>query len=369
MRAKGRSARRWMASFLLGASRPLAVGATTATLCVLFLWSIDLASVRRAIARARLHLLGGAIALVSVSLAVRALRWRALLAGLGRPGFFACFEATVIGLMLNSVAPTGRLGEVVRPFLLARREGFAASSTFATVVLERVLDLATVVVLLGGSLVLAPSAASVRGQMALQALRLGALTSFVIVVVLLAGMRVVARRPEGAVDAMRVLGRWLPAHLLESAMRHLRTSLEGLRALAGSGRLGLIAVLSVAVWIAIALAMWLASLAVQGAFPFHATFLVLGFVAVGVAAPTPGGIGGYHLMFSLVLTLVLGVDEAVAKAAAIVSHAVGLVPPVLIGVVFWVRAGLTTRDLRGVVPGPASAHPQPSTPAGESTGW
>ena len=56
------------------------------------------------------------------------------------------FETTVIGFAANALIP-GRVGEVLRPYLLARRENLNATSAFATIILERVLDLVTVLLL------------------------------------------------------------------------------------------------------------------------------------------------------------------------------------------------------------------------------
>jgi len=41
-----------------------------------------------------------------------------------------------------------RAGEVIRPYFLARHEGMSATGAFATIVLERLLDTVTVLVLL-----------------------------------------------------------------------------------------------------------------------------------------------------------------------------------------------------------------------------
>ncbi len=42
-----------------------------------------------------------------------------------------------------------RVGEVLRPYLLARRENLPVTATFATIILERLLDLVTVLLLFG----------------------------------------------------------------------------------------------------------------------------------------------------------------------------------------------------------------------------
>ena len=42
--------------------------------------------------------------------------------------------------------------------------------------------------------------------------------------------------------------------------------------------------------------------------PFHATFLIIAFLTVGVAIPTPGMVGGFHAFFILALAEVFGVS-------------------------------------------------------------
>ena len=60
----------------------------------------------------------------------------------------AAFRTTVIGFAATFLLP-GRVGEVLRPYLLARQEGFSAAATLATVIIERILDMVTVLLLFG----------------------------------------------------------------------------------------------------------------------------------------------------------------------------------------------------------------------------
>ena len=53
-----------------------------------------------------------------------------------------------MGFAANTVLPL-RAGEMVRPYLLARREGLSVPATITTIILERLLDLMTVLVFLG----------------------------------------------------------------------------------------------------------------------------------------------------------------------------------------------------------------------------
>ena len=75
------------------------------------------------------------------------LRWQYLLEPLGHASFANAFRATAVGFAASSVLPA-RAGEVIRPYFLARHENMSATGAFATIILERVLDMLTVLVLL-----------------------------------------------------------------------------------------------------------------------------------------------------------------------------------------------------------------------------
>ena len=69
---------------------------------------------------------------------------------------------------------------------------------------------------------------------------------------------------------------------------------------------------------------------------------------MGVAVPTPGAVGGYHLMCALALTLMFGVDENTAKAIALASHAIAFIPVSVLGMVFFIREGMSLREIRSI---------------------
>ena len=117
-------------------------------LMMFFLRNADLASVWSEITRARLSMVVATFVAVVVTYLIRIWRWQLLLAPIASVSFGSAARATVIGFATSSVLP-GRLGEVLRPYLLARKTSITASAAFATVVLERLLDLITVVLLLG----------------------------------------------------------------------------------------------------------------------------------------------------------------------------------------------------------------------------
>jgi uncharacterized protein (TIRG00374 family) len=314
-------------------------------LLAFFFRGADFGAIADALAETDLRLIAFAIAVTMVTYFIRAVRWKFLLTPVGRPRITACFVTTVIGFMVNFLAPTGRLGELARPYLLARREGFSASSAFATVFLERVLDLITVVFLVGSWLVFGAPPDGARSEAAVHGLKVGGLIVSVGTGLGLAVMFVFVRFRERALNWVQALARWLPTRLEELGMRLLRSFSEGLGVLSDGTNLVRTGLLSLVLWLNISLAIWTGVRAFGIDIHYGATFLIVGFLVVGVAVPTPGAVGGYHVMCSLALTLLFGVDESRAKAAALVNHAIAFVPVTLLGLAFFIREGLSFREV------------------------
>src|SRR5215217_6992856 len=99
-----------------------------------FLRHANMAQVWAEMRRARPMLLVAAVAVTGATYVLRALRWQYLLAPIGPTHFSTAFRTTVIGFAASFLLPA-RAGEVLRPYLLARR--------------ERLLDLVTVLLLFG----------------------------------------------------------------------------------------------------------------------------------------------------------------------------------------------------------------------------
>src|SRR5882672_7978292 len=116
----------------------------------LFAWFLsraNLAAVAGEIRHARIDLVLWSVVLSAVMPVVRAIRWRYLLDPIGPTRFGGVMRATIVGFAALALLPA-RAGDVVRPYLVARSEGLSAASVFATVVMERALDLIVVLTLM-----------------------------------------------------------------------------------------------------------------------------------------------------------------------------------------------------------------------------
>src|ERR1043166_1080490 len=127
--------------------RTAIVLAVAAALVAVFLRNVDLRHVVGEIMRARVRWLAVSFVTAILSLVIRALRWQYLLEPLGRATFANAFRATCVGFAASTVLPA-RAGEVIRPYFLARHENMSATGAFATIILERLLDVVAVLVLL-----------------------------------------------------------------------------------------------------------------------------------------------------------------------------------------------------------------------------
>src|SRR6476659_4801390 len=148
--------------------RAITVVAAAIALLALFLRNVDLWRVGTDIVRARPEWLLLCLATMPVNVAIRSYRWQYLLEPLGSTSFGNAFRATVVGFAASSVLPA-RAGEVIRPYFLSRQENLSATGAFATIILERVLDMITVLVLLAGYVIFLAPATTAANRTAFEA--------------------------------------------------------------------------------------------------------------------------------------------------------------------------------------------------------
>ena len=120
----------------------------------------------------------------------------------------------------------------------------------------------------------------------------------------------------------------------------------GLGAIRRPGRLLVALAWSYPLWLSIALGIWAASMAFRFAVPFTGSFLLLAFLAIGVAVPTPGAVGGFHEAFRLGATMFYGAPDDAAVGAAIVLHIFSIGPALLLGLFFAAQEGLNLAAMR-----------------------
>jgi uncharacterized protein (TIRG00374 family) len=280
-----------------------------------------------------------------LALVIRALRWQYLLEPLGHVGFGNSFRATAVGFAASSVLPA-RAGEVIRPYFLARHEDITATGAFATVILERVLDVMTVVVLLASSVFVFDRNVGAANPTAFTAMKWAGATALVAAIAALAVMFFLAGDPGRIGRWMSRLERTVPSKLAGLIGRVAEKFSRGLGAVRRPGRLGVALLWSFPLWLAIAAGQWAVALAFHIDVPFTGSFLIIALLVIGVAVPTPGAIGGFHEAFRLGVTTFFGAPDSAAVGAAIVAHLFSVGPALVLGLFFAAHAGLNLSSMR-----------------------
>lgn len=334
-----------------------------AALAVFLLWlatrGVDPRALLAAMAHAKPLPLVLVVVLTVVMYLIRAMRWRLLLPALKEAPVLDLFAITNIGFMAGLVIP--RAGEVVRPYLAARRYKATVSAGFASIILERLMDLLTVLFLLAVYMFALPRPAAERSDAIMTTLRAGA--GLVFVGALAGAGFLAALRVEGG-PARRLL-HWilglLPKALGGKVKSLVDSFISGLDVFGSSpAQWARLLAESLILWVLIGLIIHLNSVAFGFDIPFHTAFLIIAFLTVGVAIPTPGMVGGFHASYTLALTAIYGVDQGKAVAAGLVLHALQNLPVLILGLAFLGREGLSFGSMRRITSDSAANADEPA---------
>lgn len=319
-----------------------AVAALTIFFLFLFLKNANLGDVWAILKTTNVWWLIAGLVVNFSALIFRTIRWRTILEPDDPPPFYATFFANTVGYMLSTILPV-RAADVARPALLARRTSHRFSDALGTVLTERVLDLFAILVLfVYFGVVRWREFASNRWFFVIKA---GTIASAILAAMLLffvAGVyffRGFVRR------AHELLGRVIPARFRPSWMHFFDSFVETLEIAKHRHAFATVLLCTAGIWVALTSQFYLATLALHRRLPFDASFFVTGVTTVGLAIPTPGGVGGFHKACQLVLTNFYGFDVDSSVATAVIFHIVGTLPVLVTGLALFVHEGLRWKDV------------------------
>ncbi|MDX1532232.1 MAG: lysylphosphatidylglycerol synthase transmembrane domain-containing protein, partial [Rhodothermales bacterium] len=291
--------------------------------------------------------------------ALRAWRWQMLLEGLpdgaGVP-FRPAFYSVMIGYMVNYAAP--RLGEVARAANLASRSALSFSGVMGTVVVERVVDVLSLVAGLLLSVGFLTRFAGAMGPLFAPALAFFEEPPVAWWIVVVAGVGVTV----GLLVLFRSALRWAAqreglAGRVADALGAFRDGLLSvLRARRRASILGTTVGIWVCYWLMAYFPLRLLGIADLG---LADAWLLLVIGAVGMAVPAPGGVGSYHYVTIQTLTLLFGVAAGPATSYAVLAHAAQLMLYTAVGFACLLLQGSGLRALRRATAEQIEQNPPP----------
>lgn len=267
----------------------------------------------------------------------RTWRWHYMLRPLKRVPLARLFPMVCIGYFGNNVYPA-RAGEVIRSYVLKRKEGIAISASLATVLVERVFDGLVMLLFVFMALPFAPSLMDYRRFVTL---------------ISLAFFTALGLFFWAAVQPHRVRGLygWFADRLPMGPVRARADEvvdrfLEGLHFLRRPEDVAMIFVTSVVIWLAETVKYWF----VMHAFPFSVSFLVLmlmnGIVNLATTLPSAPGYVGTFDTPGIAVLVAFGVDRNVAAGYTAVLHAALWLPITVLGAWYMRREQVRWADFQ-----------------------
>tara|TARA_R110000868_G_scaffold408293_5_gene691040 strand:- start:77405 stop:78421 length:1017 start_codon:yes stop_codon:yes gene_type:complete len=265
---------------------------------------------------------------------IRAERWRMLFNDGGVvPHRFTLFTGVMFGYLTN--IPFPRLGEITRPVYVARTVGESNSKIIGTIVLERIVDLVSMLMIMTFVGFFMISDAEILSRLfkidftdsevvesfissivnyGIFALVFGVAIFFLIrklsegegkLAVFIAKVRVTAKSFFQGILAIRKLKNW-PLFIIYTAL------------------IWLIYILMIYI------PFWMFDLQITYDLSFADAVVLTMVSAVGISIPTPGGVGSYHYLITYSLFVLFAVPEATGLAFATITHAATLLLVIII---------------------------------------
>jgi glycosyltransferase 2 family protein len=272
---------------------------------------------------------------------IRAIRWKTLLKPfMEAKSIWNLFSAVMVGYAFNNFLPRG--GEIVRPFVYARRERVSKTSVFATIVIERFLDVLTLLTLFGVAFFLRRTLISgAFPWLTADRMTFFIAVTFVCVILII----ILTIYPSFSKWLLSIVLKPFSKKWYNEITRIWNNFLQGFGIIKNPSQWLRLGFDSYLMWFFYILPMFLTFFS----FDFLSR-LNLGFgdaalilILVGIAfsiAPAPGAIGIYHSVVVVAMTNFYGISKEEALAYATLNHGMNYLLQIIVGGMFILRENI-----------------------------
>lgn len=311
---------------------------------------------------------------------LRAVRWSILITPVKKVPLGNLLSATMIGFMANNVLPA-RMGEVIKPIMIGKKENIKFSAAFATVVMERIFDLLSLIVFATVVFLLLPYSipgsnnntthtvvttselktenlsynpkANTHGfnenkktnltvikQLKKWSVIFAAFGIFGIIFLFLLTLY-----PKIFLDIVHKIVFFLPHHFRDTLVHHIDSFISGLQIFNNKKQLLWTAFLSFIIWMLNAVAIYILGFSFNLELSFLGACFVIVCLSIAVALPqAPGFIGVFHIAIQKSLDI-FGVELSSAQSYAIILWAISFIPVTIIGLLYLWKEGMGLGDI------------------------
>lgn len=284
-----------------------------------------------------------AVAFTFMSYFLRAVRWRYLLISEKDIPLSSLYPATIIGYMANNILPA-RLGEFVRAYVLARREGLDTPAVFASLVIDRLFDGSTVLLILLATLF----TLQLPGNMADAgtALRVGGVVTFLLYCGVLLFLLMLKRQTMRTLNLVAWLLKPFPKGVAERLIPLLGSFITGIKLSRQSGHILAILGSSLMIWTFAVLPVDMTLRGFGIHLPITASMFILVLLVFAVMVPaSPGFIGTYHYACYKGLSA-FGIADTTSVSIALIIHGTAFFPVIVAGFYHLWSGGISLDSVR-----------------------
>ena len=275
------------------------------------------------------------ILLIIFSVAIRAERWQLLLEPFQKISFRPLFSSTMIGYFGNAVMPF-RFGELLRAYSISTTRKIDVSAAFGTILLERLLDMLGLVFTMFIFSWFYPFEHGGKNAMIIVGVSSISLFYFI----LWLGIK-----QSGFFLNVKKLS-FLKATLIQRLLTIMNKIVDGITSIKDTKHIGQIIIHTIFIWVVYFFATYSVILATNISINWVGVGVILVSTSLALAIPAaPGGIGTYHAAAIYILTSYFFIDRVESQAFAVILHAVGFLPLMLIGFIFFIKSSLHFKDV------------------------
>lgn len=268
----------------------------------------------------------------------RALRWKTMLKPIANPkSTWNLFSAVMAGYAVNNIIPRG--GELLRPYYYSKREKISFTMTFATIVVERFIDLISLLLVF----VLAYFFFRNQLKLALPNLHIEKIIYPTILIILIGILSFYKRWIDFLLNKfVRPISKKIYSRLSDLFQKFFL----GLTVIKQPSQYFQLAFESLLIWFLYTLPLYMMFFSFSFAKTYNLGFddAILLIIISGIGytiAPTPGAIGFYHFLIQNALNKLYGISLEESLAYATVTHGINFLTQVVVGGIFLLRENLS----------------------------
>ncbi|MBI5583375.1 MAG: flippase-like domain-containing protein [Deltaproteobacteria bacterium] len=279
-----------------------------------------------------------------LTILIRAERWRYILRPIKKIPLAELYKVTAIGFMANYLLPA-RVGELLRAFLLGSRLRISKTASLATIVVEKVFDGFTIMLLLVVVLLFMPFPQDRSTIFNRANIQLAGLASFLFYLAVLATLLLMRFHNEPINRLFGFLLKPFPARLAVKVREKLDAFALGLDMLKSPWDLAMTTFYSFLVWGITLLILYFLFFPFQIKLSLFSALFLMVAIVFGIAIPSaPGFIGTFHWVCAAAL-IFLGVEENRAKSYAVIVWFISFIPITSLGLFILWKEGLSLKGL------------------------